>query len=350
MLLEHRHHRRRPSGRAGHRYAAPQRIHRRDRTGRRGGLPGPTSGRRCRKNSSRANWPQERLLIRPAHFYADHAIETHLSRAQPARSSAARSAFAWMTARACLTTSCCSQPAAGRARSQRSRRRAAGRALPAHLDGCRGDPRRTCARRGVSSSSAAATSGLKSPPPCASLALRRRVLEMADRTMNRVTCAEVSAFVQAEHARHGVDIVLQRARRVDRCRRGAAGGCARSCARMARSTRPTLSSSASALRRSMSSRAPRDSTAPTAFRVDEFCRTSDPRILAAGDCCHSPEPALRAPAAPGIGRQRIRAGHERRAQSPWNAVDARQGALVLVRSIRPQAHHRRLESRLRQHS
>jgi len=32
------------------------------------------------------------------------------------------------------------------------------------------------------------------------------VLEMADRVMNRVTCAQVSAFYEAEHARHGVCI------------------------------------------------------------------------------------------------------------------------------------------------
>ena len=47
------------------------------------------------------------------------------------------------------------------------------------------------------------------------------VLEMADRLMNRVTCAEVSAFYRAEHERQGVAHLLWRDRPGAARRRGA---------------------------------------------------------------------------------------------------------------------------------
>ena len=40
----------------------------------------------------------------------------------------------------------------------------------------------------------------------------------------------------------------------------------------------------------MSSQAPRACDCANGITVDEFCRTSDPRILAAGDCCIHPSP------------------------------------------------------------
>ena len=43
------------------------------------------------------------------------------------------------------------------------------------------------------------------------LGLEVTVLEMADRVMNRVTCPEVSAFYQAEHAKRGVQMFARRA-------------------------------------------------------------------------------------------------------------------------------------------
>jgi len=48
--------------------------------------------------------------------------------------------------------------------------------------------------------------GLEVAATARELGLEVTVLEMADRVMNRVTCAAVSAFYQAEHARHGVTI------------------------------------------------------------------------------------------------------------------------------------------------
>jgi 3-phenylpropionate/trans-cinnamate dioxygenase ferredoxin reductase component len=48
--------------------------------------------------------------------------------------------------------------------------------------------------------------GLEVAATARELGMQVTVVEMAGRVMNRVTCPEVSAFYQAEHARHGVDI------------------------------------------------------------------------------------------------------------------------------------------------
>jgi len=48
--------------------------------------------------------------------------------------------------------------------------------------------------------------GLEVAATARELGLAVTVVEMADRVMNRVTCPAVSAFYQAEHARHGVTI------------------------------------------------------------------------------------------------------------------------------------------------
>ena len=107
---------------------------------------------------------------------------------------------------------------------------------------------------------------------------------MADRVMNRVTCPEVSAFYQSEHARHGVRIVCNarvhalrrackfeaRARRRVRRRQRASRG--RRHRRRGRASRRTSSRKAAGLECTIG------------IVVDEFCRTSDPNIYAAGDC------------------------------------------------------------------
>lgn len=51
--------------------------------------------------------------------------------------------------------------------------------------------------------------GLEVAATCRELGVEVTVLEMADRVMSRVVCEPVSRYYEAEHARHGVDIVLQ---------------------------------------------------------------------------------------------------------------------------------------------
>jgi 3-phenylpropionate/trans-cinnamate dioxygenase ferredoxin reductase subunit len=131
--------------------------------------------------------------------------------------------------------------------------------------------------------------GLEVAATCRELGFETTVLEMADRTMNRVTCAEVSAFVQAEHARHGVNIVCNM--RVRAIAADPVSGRARAviCEDGAEYRADLVVVGVGV--------APADEIASAAgldcangITVDEFCRTSDPRILAAGDCCIHPSP------------------------------------------------------------
>jgi 3-phenylpropionate/trans-cinnamate dioxygenase ferredoxin reductase subunit len=80
--------------------------------------------------------------------------------------------------------------------------------------------------------------GLEVAATARELGLDVTVLEMAERVMNRVTCTEISAFYEKEHARHGVRIICNA-----RCARSPAththAACARSSLRMARSIQRT---------------------------------------------------------------------------------------------------------------
>ncbi|MFW2403859.1 MAG: NAD(P)/FAD-dependent oxidoreductase [Gammaproteobacteria bacterium] len=115
------------------------------------------------------------------------------------------------------------------------------------------------------------------------------VREMADRVMNRVVCPEVSAFFEKVHTEEGVDI---------RCNRN---------------PNSTLlgDGHVEALRASDGQESPADMVCigvgilPTTdiaeaagidcddgILVDEYCRTSDPHILAIGDCTNHPNSLL----------------------------------------------------------
>ncbi len=131
--------------------------------------------------------------------------------------------------------------------------------------------------------------GLEVAATCRGLGLEVTVLEMAERTMNRVTCAEVSAFVQAEHARHGVRICCET--RVRAITKGASSARASAvlCEDGAQYAADVVIVGVGVV--------PADELASAAgldcangITVDEFCRSSDPRILAAGDCCLHPSP------------------------------------------------------------
>ena len=147
----------------------------------------------------------ERLLIRPPHFYTEHAIEMHLGRRVTRIDRAAQ--------RICLDDGT-ALPYDELLLATGSRPRALsapGADLPGvhflrtvkDVEAIRGD----CARARHVVIVGGGYIGLEVAATCRELGLDTTVLEMADRTMNRVTCPEVSAFVQAEHARHGVNIV-----------------------------------------------------------------------------------------------------------------------------------------------
>jgi 3-phenylpropionate/trans-cinnamate dioxygenase ferredoxin reductase subunit len=131
--------------------------------------------------------------------------------------------------------------------------------------------------------------GLEVAATCRELGLETTVLEMADRAMNRVTCAEVSAFFQAEHARHGVRILCNNRVRALAADESSGRVCAVVCEDGTEHSADLVIVGVGV--------APAVELASAAglecangIMVDEFCRTSDPRILAAGDCSIHPSP------------------------------------------------------------
>ena len=141
--------------------------------------------------------------------------------------------------------------------------------------------------------------GLEVAATCREAGLDVTVLEAADRVMNRVVSPALSSFYEAEHARHGVRILC-----------GARVDCLVPSGESGQSHSP-LSSPGSvrvaAVRLEDGHELPADfvlvaiGVLPTdalaraaglecdnGILVDEYCRTSDPHIWAAGDCARHP--------------------------------------------------------------
>ena len=129
--------------------------------------------------------------------------------------------------------------------------------------------------------------GLEVAATARELGLEVTVLEMADRVMNRVVCPEISAFYEAEHARHGVRILTNSKVRA----LAAVPGSARvravvtadgeehaaECVVIGCGAVPADELAAAA-----------GLTCENGVVVDDRCRTSDPVIYAAGDCSNHP--------------------------------------------------------------
>ncbi len=115
------------------------------------------------------------------------------------------------------------------------------------------------------------------------------VLETAARVMSRVTCTEVSAFYAAEHARHGVSIL---------CNSNVQAFLAQPAGRRVRAVLTGDGREHPADQVLVGVGAiPNVELALAAglacdngVVVDEYCRTADPAIYAAGDCCSHPSP------------------------------------------------------------
>jgi 3-phenylpropionate/trans-cinnamate dioxygenase ferredoxin reductase component len=124
--------------------------------------------------------------------------------------------------------------------------------------------------------------GLEVAATARELGMEVTVLEMFERLMNRVTCAEVSAFYQAEHERHGVRV---RCRQTLAALRGDADGRVRSAVTEQGAEFPADVVVAGV------GVVPADELARAAgldcengIVTDAHCRTSDAAIYAAGDC------------------------------------------------------------------
>jgi len=142
--------------------------------------------------------------------------------------------------------------------------------------------------------------GLEVAATCREAGLQVTVLEAADRVMSRVVSPVVSAFYEAEHARHGVNILCN-ARLHSLVGADATPGSADAHAAAVGKQR------VAAVRLSDGSDIPADFVlvsigvvatdalaraagleCDNGIVVDEFCRTSDANIWAAGDCARHP--------------------------------------------------------------
>ncbi|HKU17580.1 MAG TPA: FAD-dependent oxidoreductase [Steroidobacteraceae bacterium] len=129
--------------------------------------------------------------------------------------------------------------------------------------------------------------GLEVAATCREHGLDVTVLEMTERVMSRVVCAPISAFFEAEHARRGVRILCgMRVQaliehpgttqvRAVRCEDGSE-----------HAADLVLVGVGAAAEDSLAAAAGLDCV--NGIVVDERCRTSDPHIFAAGDCTNHP--------------------------------------------------------------
>ena len=228
---------------------------------------------------------RERLLLRPAHFYESHAIETRLGRRVEEisrREQRLRLDDGSTVAYDALLIATGSRP----------------RQLTApgtDLDGVHFlrtivDVERI--RAGWAAGKrlvivGGGYIGLEVAATARELGLEVTVLEMADRVMNRVVCPEISSFYEAEHSRHGVRILCNSK--------------VRALAAIPGSTRVRAVVTADGDEHAADcvvlgcGAVPADQLAAAAglacengVVVDERCRTSDPVIFAAGDCSNHP--------------------------------------------------------------
>jgi 3-phenylpropionate/trans-cinnamate dioxygenase ferredoxin reductase subunit len=128
--------------------------------------------------------------------------------------------------------------------------------------------------------------GLETAATCRKLGCEVTVLEMADRVMNRVVAPSVSQYFAQEHQAHGVRIVcdtrvvaLEGRGRVERviCAGGGSYEADLLIVGVGAVATTQLASDAGL-------------ACDNGIRVDEFCRTSDAAIYAAGDCTNHPSP------------------------------------------------------------
>ena len=162
--------------------------------------------------------------------------------------------------------------------------------------------------------------GLETAATCRKMECGVTVLEMADRLMNRVVAPCVSAYFAGEHRNHGVQILcdmrvtrLEGEGRVERviCADGSSHAADLVIVGVGAVAATELASSAGL-------------ACDNGIVVDEYCRTSDAAIYAAGDCTNHPSP---------------RYGRRVRLESVDNAFEqAKTAALNLL--DRPVAHDR----------
>lgn len=126
--------------------------------------------------------------------------------------------------------------------------------------------------------------GLECAAACAKLGLQVTVIEMADRVMSRVVAPEMSAFYEAEHAAHGVDIRLNAAVSAFE---GSGHVTGVSCIGGAHFPADLVVVGIGILP-NVELAAAAGIACDNGIAVDLHCRSSDPNVYAIGDCCSHP--------------------------------------------------------------
>ncbi len=240
---------------------------------------------------------RERLLIRPPHFYAEHGVEARLGRrAEVIDRSAQRvrlddgSDLAYDAL--LLATGSKPRPLAAPGSDLAGvyflRSIADVERIRAEL----GPGRRLVVVGG-------GYIGLEVAATARELGAEVTVLEMEDRVMSRVTCRHLSSFYEGEHARRGVRIICNARVRALAAGRsgegtapeGASGERVRAVICEDGSEYPAdLVVIGVGVAAAEELAAAAGLECRNGILVDEHCRTSDPNILAAGDCTNHPSP------------------------------------------------------------
>ena len=128
--------------------------------------------------------------------------------------------------------------------------------------------------------------GLETAATCRKMGCEVTVLEMADRIMNRVVAPSVSQYFAAEHRLHGVNILCDmRVTRLEGRERVERVVCADGSSHEA----DLVIVGVGAVATTELARAA-GLACDNGIVVDEYCRTSDAAIYAAGDCTNHPSP------------------------------------------------------------
>jgi 3-phenylpropionate/trans-cinnamate dioxygenase ferredoxin reductase subunit len=230
---------------------------------------------------------RERLIIRPAQFFAEHQVQAQLGRRVSEirrREQRVRLDDDTVLAYDALLLATGSRP---------RRLDAPGTELAGvHFLRTLADAdriRAECASGGRMVIIGGGYIGLEVAATARGLGLEVTVLEMAERVMNRVTCTPVSGFYESEHARQGVRILCNA--KVSALAADARGGRVRAVLTEDGAEHPAdIVIVAVGV-------APADELATTAglecdngIVIDQYCRTSDAAIYAAGDCVNHLSP------------------------------------------------------------
>ena len=136
--------------------------------------------------------------------------------------------------------------------------------------------------------------GLEAASTCRELGVEATVLDAADRVMSRVVSPWVSQFYESEHARHGVDVRCgaRVEALVPESAPGHPGSVRVAAVRLAGGIEVPADFVLVAVGVLPNDALARDSglDCDNGILVDDHCRTSDPIIFAAGDCARHPSP------------------------------------------------------------